>query len=736
MRWSSRESPAPVTVRELGLVGLLFLCLTLLWLWPFPAHVGTHLIAAPYWWDGQLNTYLLGEATRSLWTAPWDLFQARILHPVPDVLAFSENLLGFAIPAGLLRLVGASPLTIHGSLLILGIAGTGLAIYAWLRRRTSPLAALIGAALFTFAPFRLGYLGRIQLAVGFGTPCILIAAERLMEAPSWRRAAVVGGLVSLQCGFSLYGVVHLSLLLVPTVLLWGVWRLASDRTLRSWRLGATTAVALLVTLAPAALIAKQYVDVSQAQGFQRDDEMLAGTSGRHADLVTTSDMLAHGAGTPWVVDEASAREAIACPGLTLAVLAGVGLCLALAWRSPGGPLFGNVTYALWLPIAWLLFLGTGPDAPGGAEGLYGWLRDHVPGLGGFRYSSRFVALATLPMALLAAEALHRIGGWLGSRRAAAIMVALSFGAAWELTTKGLPLHEQEPMDPAYAWVADTPGGDALVEIPGKGGLHQNRVLQNLGALVHGLPTLSGYTGYDPPILRYARERLDAFPDAASEELLRSLGVDRVIVHLHALQPAAAEEMRAAVARTPWLAVRRDESGELLLEVADVPDGAAAAVREAAQAYARRPPTPPAHSRADWTLIPGEGCHNPEDLRDGDPVTRFTTGQPQVAGRPWIIVRFPAPRVVSEVWFDLRQGALDSPLGLRVEGLIRSETGEESIRVLYESRFHAPVVPLAAAPSAAFDRVVFTEAEVVGLRLSSMADSPDRWGSIHELWVGP
>ena len=43
--------------------------------------------------DGRLNAWILAWAGETLWTDPARVFQAPAFHPLPDALAFSENLL-------------------------------------------------------------------------------------------------------------------------------------------------------------------------------------------------------------------------------------------------------------------------------------------------------------------------------------------------------------------------------------------------------------------------------------------------------------------------------------------------------------------------------------------------------------------------------------------------------------------------------------------------------------------
>jgi hypothetical protein len=57
--------------------------------------------------DGRLNAWILAWAGETAWGDPARLFQAPAFHPLPDALAFSENLLlPASVVAPLQRLFG------------------------------------------------------------------------------------------------------------------------------------------------------------------------------------------------------------------------------------------------------------------------------------------------------------------------------------------------------------------------------------------------------------------------------------------------------------------------------------------------------------------------------------------------------------------------------------------------------------------------------------------------------
>ena len=142
--------------------------------------------------DGRLNAWILAYAGETAWSAPSRLFQAPNFHPLPDALAFSENLLlPAAVVAPLQRLGGpvlAYNVALLGSLLLSGL-GAQLLV-----RRVSGdrLAAFVAGAYFAAGPHRWTRLSHLHAQVTVFLPLALLALDRFWERRTLRRALAVG----------------------------------------------------------------------------------------------------------------------------------------------------------------------------------------------------------------------------------------------------------------------------------------------------------------------------------------------------------------------------------------------------------------------------------------------------------------------------------------------------------------------------------------------------------------
>ena len=91
-----------------------------------------------------------------------------IFHPTPDVLTFSEHLLGISVIATPLHWITGNALATYNLTLLLLYPLCGLAMFALVYRltRSAPAAFLAGLA-FAFAPYRVAHLPHIQLLAVF-----------------------------------------------------------------------------------------------------------------------------------------------------------------------------------------------------------------------------------------------------------------------------------------------------------------------------------------------------------------------------------------------------------------------------------------------------------------------------------------------------------------------------------------------------------------------------------------
>ena len=747
-------SPQRDSLRTWAGVAAAFVAWTLHWLWPLPLQWTTHLIRAPYWWDAQLALWYLSESQHNLLQQPGHLLDARILHPAPDVLAYSENFLAWALPGRLLDpLLG--PIGAFNTWMGLALVTSGLATYAWLRPRVeSPWPALAGAVFFAYAPWRLGLLGRLQLQSTMLLPLVLLALEAAIAQLTLRKWLWVFGLFALQFGLCIYYGVYLLVLAVPaTLVLLGLrWRelpwlaAKTDPSIRVTpgsasqvpsptaeptslphtgfvaevrpdiglaAVGRRQALARLVAAAvligvPLAALLWPYLQIPRDMGLQRDPDELRASSGILRDLLTSSELMRHWQGLAAHHIDQSSREPVAFPGAVPLVLAAIGAVATAAqlasqrkglWVTRHGQTnwrFGPGILWAWLALCGLLFLGTGPNAPGGAQGPYGQVFASLPLLKGLRFTNRFVVPATLFGAVLVAwgaqTLMRRAQRWGRHGPLAAGCLAVA-ALALELDTLALPLVQPPPPELIYQALAADRGVGAVAELPMDGIWHTQRLERNDGVRVHGHPTLGGFTGYNPPHHAFFREVLAQPFSEDSRRLLAALGVNRVLIHWHWIDAPARMAMQTELLTKPWLSKIGGDGGDDLYAIDEVPAHRAAQIRaEWPTLLQRAPPQPQVAIRA----LDGAGTEQAA-LTDHSAATSWSPTQG--FGKTALTLRFSAAQVCG-LWMDSRRQPHRFARGLR----IHAQLGQQPPQLIVDQTSRQPLPWLTQAPARSFDAV--------------------------------
>ena len=527
--WDRRRvAPAPTAVgaRELAWCALGYAALLAVMSWPLVldlAHTGPFDRT-----DARLNAWILAWAGEAAWTQPSRLFQAPVFHPLPDALAFSENLLLPAVVvAPLVWLSGpmlAYDVALLGSLLL-----SGLGVYLLVRRATGDrLAAFVAGAYFAAGPQRWIRLAHLHAQVTVLLPLALLALDRFWERRTLRRALLVGLALALQGLSSIYlgAITAATLAVASAVALFGGLR---PRELA--RLGAAFLVAGLV-LWP---VTRPYLRMRAFQGQEFTIETVASAAASLPSYAAAGTP-AWGWATERLLDPTTLRDAL-FPGVTALVLGVVGL--AAAPRR-----FRAVALAASL-VAVVFSLG--PETA-----LYRFLHEHLVLVRGVRALSRFALVPSLALSVLAGLALA------GRRRVlvAAALVAMMAESA------SLPLRLARYDGPSAAarWLAGKPG--AVVTLPLE--IDDTRVM--LDGLAHRRPLVNGYAAFIPRPFDRALELLEHAPDDDALRFMRAVGVTHV-VSAGAMPPPLREAA----------AFRESGPGATAQHVWEVPPGPSAAV---------------------------------------------------------------------------------------------------------------------------------------------------------------
>jgi hypothetical protein len=438
--------------------------------------------------DGRLNAWILAWDAHALGHEPSRLFQAPIFHPLPDTLAFSENLL---VPG----LIGApfqagGPVLAYNVVLLLSLVVSGLGVQLLVRRASGDrLAAFVAGAFFAAGAHRWIRLAHLHAQVTLFLPFLLIALDRFWQKRTLGRAALAGLVLALQGLSSVYLGAIAALVTAVTA---AVAVLAGLRPRELARLVAGLALGSL----PLVPMVRPYLRMRAYEGVEF-------TMADVASYATTLESYAaagtrlYGPITQKHLDPSRVQDTL-FPGLVL-------LAAGLAGLASAPRRYRAVALAA---SAVAIVFSLGPETA-----AYRFLHEHLVLVRGVRALSRFSLVPVMALSVLAGFAL--------ARRWALALAAL---ALFLLESSNVPIRYAPAPAPSETARALAGGAGAVAVLP----LGERDTEAMLDGVAHWRPLVNGDSGFMPR--PYTREmELLAGPDLAEGlRLLRAVGVRQVV----------------------------------------------------------------------------------------------------------------------------------------------------------------------------------------------------------------
>ncbi|MFT5582738.1 MAG: hypothetical protein ACI9VR_000314 [Cognaticolwellia sp.] len=222
-----------------------YLCMAAVFAWPLPAHLNDAVWGDRF--DAWTTLWLMGHLGQGGGMG----LTTEILFPIGyEMWSFGHvgvQLLGLPLIA-----MGLSVTTTYNLLILASLAGSGLAGHALGRHLSGGhWGGLVAGSLFAFCPMLYGEMGAgcLELVAAFTLPLVLLAALRLLDKPTWQRAAWLCAALLLAGPLNWYYLAFSALLLVGL----GSWRVTQGGQTRwsglGWMAGACAlAMALLSPL--------------------------------------------------------------------------------------------------------------------------------------------------------------------------------------------------------------------------------------------------------------------------------------------------------------------------------------------------------------------------------------------------------------------------------------------------------------------------------------------------------
>ena len=490
---------------EFAFAAIFVVLLTVFITWP-QALVMTSSIAAAD--DPMFSMWRLAWIAHALRDAPSHVLDANILYPAGRTFTFADmTLLEAAIAAPLLW--ARVPLTLTYNILLLGgIAASGLAMFVLARHVIGTTgAALVSAAIFTMAPYRIEHYMHLELQWAMWIPLAFWALHRAIDEGSRRAGALAGLFVFLQIVSCVYYGVFLAVMAAALALLLG---LTNPRRL----VGALPALALGGLVAGALTVPYMwpYLETSRVAGPRDLAEVTAYSATPWSYLSSPPQNWLWG----WTSARWGRPELSLYPGV-IAVSLAVAAVMSRSRRAV-------LVYAVIAALAVELSLGLNGR-------LYGWLAQ-VGVLQGLRSPSRFSIVAMAALAVLAGLGVRALQERLAVRHAMPVLASLLLIGV-DYANRGMYLtRASEPANETVYRLMRSAGPGAVIELPlpVPEGLPGRDAQYQYWSTSHWRPLVNGYTAVYTPEYIETLDRMRTFPDDESIRRLKALGVRYLIVH--------------------------------------------------------------------------------------------------------------------------------------------------------------------------------------------------------------
>jgi hypothetical protein len=501
--------------------------------WPLVLHLPSRI--APDLGDPVRTAWQIAWVGHAMLHSPLHIFDSNAFYPHPLSLAFSDSLLGYG-PAAFFGSGTVAALVRYNLLFLFAWALCFFGAYLLARELgLRALGAAAAAAAFAYAPYRVTEAGHLHVISSGGIPLALFLLLRGYRR-NHRGLVLAGWLVSawqLSLGFTL-GLQYTYLLaLLGLLIAWRWWRVRTPDGARSlaaaaggvdWRrMLVVSCVGLAIVAAVGAYEARPYVQIANDYPTAKRTikEVKTYSAGPAALLAAPAPNRVWGGVTAGLRGEKtvhSKNESVFFPG---------GLLLLLALGGLTAPFYTRrlrTGLALGAAGCAILALGFGLT---GAGYPYRLLYDYAPGWNGVRVPGRLFTMATLSLALLAGAGAQLWSEWLGRRGGPRMLPALTgavLAAALVAEGAGRLGHPVVPQ-PARAEVGLRA---PLLDLPTDGAA--DRVWQYFST--DGFyPIPVGNSTFNIPAVNDLRGGMSGFPDRASVEKLRYLGIKTVVLHL-------------------------------------------------------------------------------------------------------------------------------------------------------------------------------------------------------------
>ncbi len=529
----------------------LFLVFTIGMTWPLARHMTDTLVS---WGDPVFQAWTMAWNVHAWSTNPLDVFNANILYPYRNTLAYSDHLFGQTIFVAPIIALFDTPILADNISRFIALTLTGFFTYLLVYDLTgSRVAGIVAGFAYAFIPNRMAHIEHLNILTAQYLPLILLAARRALIHRSTRWAIALGGVLFIQGISGVYFLYFSGILLLVIFVAWLIKDHSRETLIMLGKMigiCAIAAVMLVPSLWP-------YQVVSQDLGIVRTQADVKLWSAVRSDYLSVHpNNRLYG---DWLGGNYHRHlEQDLFPGFLLVILAIVGLFYTrLVWER--WMLLGLTAFSFLLSFGVIFTLldreYTNP---------YVLFYEIVPGFQAIRVAARFGGhLATLGLAGLAGMGVALIVQQVGARmpdlrRGQIASIGVGVLCLTIMTAEyshnmnlpaPLPTSLEDVDRPDYEWLAEHQ--PITLELPmGEGDVAS--AWPNFWSTMHWSEVVNGYSAIAPPAYYIFRDRMSQFPQEDTVELLQGMGVEAVVYHTEPEVPIDDDPVLQAILDVPEL----------------------------------------------------------------------------------------------------------------------------------------------------------------------------------------
>ena len=630
-------------------------------MWPLLGVMSSHFAVDAQ--DAKFNSWVLTWGADRLAHGLSGFWSPPIFYPYPNVLAYSENLVGIAVLVAPFQWVSGNPVLTYNIAFFLSFVVAGVSAYALARELTgSRPAALVAALGFAFAPYRWAQLTHLQVLWTAWLPLVLWALHRAMRTAELSRWAVFVVVLLLQVLSNGYSGFQVGIAIVVVVMAGVLMREMDRRNVLRLAIALSVAGLLLVP------VFRAHVNVWSGQDPTPGDLTNYG-----ADLSTYLSAHPDLPDSGWLPGLPQ-DEGNLFPGAVVMLLALVAV-LPMKHTRPASR--WRWAYAVMALVAVILSLGPEPRAwsdPLPFASIYKGLVSTVPLFDALRVPARFGSLVILAVNVLAAFGVARLARDVRGARQGALLAVACLAIVFEGYGGPVPVVPRWVAADAEAaatdWLASQPPG-ALLNLPMNTLGETSDMQQQFAVLTHRHPTINGVSRLVTPLVELLSGSSSPLvvPELLSDAVpfLRGLGVRYVLLRSNEFHD---REIAARLQQTfanDSAAHERGRFGNIIAWEIDALDAA----RDEHQGLTRIEP-------ASLKLSASDNPGRVSSAIDGNPETRWLTGREQ-DGSEWMSIDFDRPRRLARMDFIVHgRSLINFPRLIEVVSIDSEENGAETI----------------------------------------------------------